>query len=84
MQMYELEKELAVQRADFLNGKAQAALDAYNKRCEQYKEDQAAFISDCRMSGMSEIDAFAAALRAGYGPRVYNPPTHAMVKYIVS
>jgi len=69
--------------ADMKNRHAERLLAAYDKRCSDYRADGAELYDQCIARGMSQIDAISHCLLMGYGPRVYNPPVAAMVRYIV-
>jgi len=66
------------------NKNAQAALSAYNERCEREKRMTREHVDSCMEIGMSKMESFASAIRAGLGPKIYNPPLSARVRFIVT
>jgi len=77
---YETERLIA----DMKNRHAQRMLDDYNKRCEDYRKECVKVVEELESEGHTKSEAIRIATRLGYGPRLYNPPLGAMVKYIVS
>jgi len=86
MAIYEAEKARAMQYADMMNSMAEAQKAAYDASCASYAADQESFKQECRalFPEATDTEIFGMGLRAGYGPRIYNPPASCMVKYIVS
>ena len=83
MAQHEAMADVEERMAKLKNELAESALQRYDESCRQYEADGREVYQSAITSGMSEIDAISHVLRSGYGPRVYNPPAHAMVKYIV-
>ena len=69
--------------AEAKNRHAEAILAAYNKQCEDYKQECKEMYDGCIANGMTEIESMMTCIQSGYGPRIYNPPVAGMVKYIV-
>ena len=78
--MVEVEERMAAMK----NAEAERALENYNESCRAYKAEQDEVYASAIASGMTKDEAVLHIFKCGYGPRVYNPPLAAMVRYIVS
>ena len=60
-------------------------LAAYDRMTERYKEEQKAEEDEFRRlhPEATDLQVFLHIIDCGYGPRLYNPPLSARVKYIV-
>lgn len=83
--IYAAEKAKAELEAEIGNNRAKAELDRYNARCDQHRADGIAFAAELRSihPDITDIEVIQHTILAGLGPRVYNPPLSAMVRYIV-
>ena len=83
MAQHEAMADVEERIAAFKNRLAEQQLAAYDASCRQYEAEGAEVYSSAIASGMSEMEAIGHMLRSGYGPRIYNPPVSAMVRYVV-
>ncbi len=83
MAQHEAMADFEERMAYIKNRAAERSLAEYDESCRQYKRDADDTYTDAIASGMTHDEAVVHVLRCGYGPRLYNPPMHALVKYIV-
>lgn len=85
MDEYKANLSLDKARAKMLNDFAAAELAAYDRMTERYKEEQKAEEDEFRRlhPEATDMQVIRHIIECGYGPRLYNPPLSARVKYIV-